>query len=714
MKIKITILFVFVFITALRSNSSGQVSAVKEDGKTMKKAIAEFQSFRYIYAIPHLNEVLREDSTNVKALEMIAFSYRQIKNYDEALYWYEKLTRHEPLKPQWTLYYAEALANKQQYEQSERWYRRYLSMVPGDKRASFFARANYNSLGKNNSPWKVAFTNLNTAASEYSPAYYKDGLIFSSNRVSGSFSGRVFPWDNTPYTNLYVVDKLRDIKDVNADSAINVAFKRTRGAYKYNDDDTAPTSNDSYTLGQYNPSLVNDSLETALGKSVKVHLLKGKINSKYHDASAAVFPDGSIIFTRNNFSGGKTQTSREGINKLKLYIATGNNHRRITEFPYNSNEYSTGHPALSHDGNILIFASDMPGGYGGTDLYYSVRSGAGQWTRPINLGKQINTEGNEQFPYLAKDGTLYFASTGHAGLGGLDLFEIALKDMKPLGTPRNMGTPVNSSADDFGLIMDDEGKSGYFSSNRRGSDDIYHFSRASLRIILEGTVTDARTRLPLAGSRLLLRHLDGTDTVRTNSRGGFRRELPGETDFEVTAQKLGYVSQMVFTTTVGAVKDTVIHLDLKLSKTENPQQYVISHCDSLKRVFSVENIYYDLDRAEIRADARPALDALARLMQKYPEITVITSSHCDSRASEDYNRRLSLRRGESAKSYLVARGIEASRVRVEYYGKTRLVNRCYDGVPCSEADQQLNRRTEFDVILNGVNLTQLDCKDQGE
>ncbi|TQM51107.1 WD40 repeat protein [Arcticibacter tournemirensis] len=705
LKIFLTVLFITSLICRLAAQSSDK------ETPAMKKAISEYNSLRYLSAIHHLNAVLEKDTSNVKAMEMIAFSYRQVKNYDEALFWYEKLSHQKSLKADWVLYFAEALASKQQYEKSEQWYRKYLSMMPADKRASEFSRADLNSFTQNNGFWKVAYTNLNTAASEYSPLYYKDGLLFSSNRLRKSASGRVFPWDNTPYSNLYQVAKLKDVKDVDTDSMMRVAFKGSGKAYRFNNDDTEPTSNDSKTLGQYNPALFMDTLGLALNSSGLAKPLMGRVNTKYHEGPASAFPDGSLIFTRNNFYKGRQGKSKTGINKLKLYIASGSGLTTITEFPYNSDEYSVGHPALSTDGNILVFASDMPQGYGGTDLYYCVRSGAGQWTRPVNLGKQINTEGNEQFPYLAKDGTLFFASTGHAGLGGLDVFEVALKDMKPVHQPRNMGVPVNSSADDFGLVRSEDGKSGYFSSNRRGGDDIYHFSQASSRVRIEGTIKDARTKLPLGGSRLLMRHLDGTDTVRTDTKGQFSKDLAKERDYEITGQKLGYVSQMGFTTTVGITKDSVIRMDILLNKTESPQQYVISNCDSLKRVFSVQNIYYDLDRSEIRYDARPALDELVALMKKYPEITVITSSHCDSRASEEYNRNLSLRRGEAARSYLISRGISAFRVKVEYYGKTRLVNRCYPGVVCSEQDQQLNRRTEFDVILNGVNLTQLNCED---
>ncbi len=678
----------------------------------LSKATEEFNSLRYVSAINELSSIVNTDSMNVKAQEMIAYSYKMIKNYVEAMYWYEKLTKQNNIKPDWFLFYAEALANNQQYERSEAAYRKYYTLIPSDKRAAAFASSNLGMLSKNIGNWKVGFTNLNSQGSDYSPAYYKDGLLFTSNRSTKKFARRIFQWDNTPFSNLYAIPTLKSIKVVDPDSIMAIAQSTNSKNYRFNDDDTAPTSNDSKTIGNYNTSLERDTLGLILERDLNLSLIKGALNSKYHDGSAAVFPDGSIIFTRNNYYKGTTRKSKDGVNKLKMYTVSGHDLGKITEFPYNGDEFSTGHPTLSKDGNILIFASDRPGGYGGSDLYYCVKSGNGQWTRPVNLGKKINTEGNELFPFLDNNDYLFFASTGHVGLGGLDVFEAQLKEMRPVGDVKNMGAPINTSKDDFGLIRAADGKSGYFSSNRRGNDDIYSFKKSSHVILLQGTIMDGRTKLPLAGSRLLMRHLDGIDTILTNAKAAFSRELPRDMDYELIAQKLGYINQIGFVSSIGIEKDTVIKRDIYLFKTENIQQYVLNNCDSLKRVFAVQNIYYDLDRSEIRPNAKPALDELVTLMNRYPEITIITSSHCDSRASEAYNKSLSLRRAESSKSYLIMRGISPSRVRVEYYGKTRLVNRCYDGVPCSEELQQLNRRTEFDVILNGVNITRQNCNDK--
>jgi outer membrane protein OmpA-like peptidoglycan-associated protein len=709
MKLRLRLLKVLCISLAITFTQSIYGQENKTMTVEMRKATDDFQSLRYTAAINSLNKALKKDSNNVFAQDMLAYSHKMVKNYREALKGYEKLVKQKNLKPEWALYYAESLASNQQYESSEGWYRKYLTLVPADKRALLFARANASNFNKNLGNWSVYFLNLNTQSSEYSPVYYKNGLIFSSNRKTHNPIKRVFQWDQTPFTNLYFVPKLNDLKEVNPDSLIRLAKKQKNKSYSFNDDDTAPTSNDSKILGTYHSAIIKDNLASILAPTLDLQLLKGNINTKYHEAAAAVFPDGSIVYTRNNFINGHVQKSVAGVNKLKLYTASGDHLNKVTEFPHNSNEYSTGHPTLHQNGTIMIFASDRPGGFGGTDLYYTVRSGNGAWNTPVNMGKRINTEGNELFPYLDKDNTLYFASTGHPGLGGLDIFEVALKEMSPVDQPKNMGMPINSPKDDFSLIKSADGKQGYFSSNRRGNDDIYQFKRTVQLITLQGTVTDMRTRVPLTNSRLVMRHLDGTDTLITNAKGEYKRVLPKDTDYEITAHKQGFVNKIAFVTSQGITQDSVIQLDIKLNKTETLQQNVLSNCAVLKRTFAVKNIYYDLDRSEIRPDAITALEELFQLMRKNPEISVITSSHCDSRASDDYNRKLSLRRGHAAKAYLVKKGIAADRIQVEYYGKTRIINSCYDGVPCSEQDQQLNRRTEFDIVIHGVNITRQDC-----
>jgi len=671
-----------------------------DNNPLLRKAIIEYQSLRFADAIKELKRVLDKDSENIAAIEMMAGSNRNIKDYDEAEHWYGELCKLSNIKPEWALYYAEALANKEKYEESEQWYRKFLSMKPSDRRADAFSKANLSSFSQNAGEYKVNYSNINTDASEYSPMYYNEGLIFVSNRAQKTRF--VFQWDRTSYSDLYIMENLEDIKEVDPDSV---------GA-KVNDSKPSKVNASSSKPERSVFTLFASSKAESADQSSEPYLLRGKVKSSFHEGPSVLLPEGSLLFTRNNFVGGKAGESISGVNKLKLYTASGPQWNKITPFPYNSDEYSTGHPTISQDGKILIFASDRPRGFGGTDLYYCVRTGDGRkWGRPTNLGPKINTEGNEQFPFLHKNGKLYFSSTGHPGLGGLDIFEVVLRDLKIVGSPKNMGTDINTSSDDFGLIMDDSAKNGFFSSNRRGNDDIYQFTRMVYTVVLNGKVIDAGTNAPLPGTRVILRKNGLTDTLVANSDGEFTKVLSKESDYELSGSRMSYVSRQSFLSTIGITTDSTINVLIKLNKAENPQQWVSDNCETLKKTFSLENIYYDLDRSEIRPDAIPALDKIALIMQRNPEISIISASHTDSRATDNYNRELSLRRGEAARSYLISKGIDGRRIEVIYYGRSRLVNSCVEGVNCPETEQQMNRRTEFEVILNGVNITRMDCKE---
>jgi outer membrane protein OmpA-like peptidoglycan-associated protein len=671
-----------------------------DNNPLLRKAIIEYQSLRFAGAIKELKKVLEKDPDNVSAQEMMAGSNRNIKDYDEAMYWYGELCKLKNIKPEWALYYAEALANKEKYEQSEQWYRKFLSMKPSDRRADAFSKANLNSFSRNAGEYRVSYSSINTDASEYSPMYYKDGLLFVSNRSQKT--RYIFQWDRTSYSDLYIIDKLEDITEADPDS-VDKSDKVSKPS-KY----IASSSDTERSILSLFASNKSESAEVGS----EPYLLRGKVKSSFHEGPSVLLPEGSLLFTRNNYVGGKASKSNNGVNKLKLFTASGPGWNKITPFPYNNNEYSTGHPALSQDGRILIFASDMPRGFGGTDLYYCVRTGDGKkWGRPTNLGPKINTEGNEQFPFLHKDGKLYFSSTGHPGLGGLDIFEVVLKDLKAVGNPKNMGTDINSSSDDFGFIMDEPAKNGFFSSNRRGNDDIYQFTRMAYTVVLKGKVIDAGSNAPLPGTRVILRNNGLTDTLVANNNGEFTRVLSKETDYELSGSRISYVSRQSFLSTTGIITDSTINVVLKLNRAENMQQWVADNCETLKKTFSLDNIYYDLDQAEIRPDAIPTLDKIVIIMQKNPEISIISASHTDSRATDNYNRELSLRRGEAARSYLISKGIDGRRIEVKYYGKSRLVNSCVEGVNCPETEQQMNRRTEFEVILNDVNITQLNCKE---
>ena len=703
-------IFTTIFLCTLLMVFYHQVLAQYQNAdKKLGVAVVSYNNLKFTQAIEDLRPILAKDPENIDAMELIANCYRLTKQYKQALNWYEKLSNQNFTKPDWALRYAEALANNKEYEKSEQWYRKYLSMVPSDRRAALFSEADFDKLGKGVS-WDIKYLSINTSASEYSPMLYKDGLVFTSNRQDSKPVKYVFGWNNTPFSDLYLIKDRKKLKfaDENTADTSSQKLNLNKKNIKLNDDNTPLTSNDSKTLGIYDPKAyatisVSDKLND-IGK------LKGKINTKFHEGSSTVLPDGSIMFTRNNYFNSKSAQSRDGVTKLKLYTASGYDLRKIKPFYYNNDEYSVGHPTVSKDGKILIFSSDMPGGIGGVDIYYCIRlSDKSEWSRPVNFGRKINTEGDEEFPYLNNFDTLYFSSNGLAGLGGLDIFTIELNDLKPVGNPLNLGAPLNSPFDDFAVAVS-EGESGYFSSNRKGSDDIYTFKKKQFKIILKGQVVDGLTGSPLTNATVSLRNGEEIEGLSVDGNGEFEKELPKNTGFELSGLLNNYLPDRRYIGTDGITSDTTIYVTLSLKKANKIQQYVINNCDSLKRVFKTENIYYDLDKYYIRPSSFDALNKLAALLKKYPDLKVLTSSHCDSRASESYNRTLSLNRGESAKAYLISKGISKSRVIVAYYGKSKLVNNCIDGVLCSEEEQQRNRRTEFEIMYNGINLSQTDCR----
>ena len=428
----------------------------------LKRASKEYYGLRYAATIAILQEAVKKDTLPTAGIEMLANSYRKVKDYANAATWYSKLNLAKDFKPEWALSYAEVLANQKNYQESEKYYQKYLSLVGTDVRAANFAKSyqSITTLAKDQGLYQINYTDLNTANSEYSPAFYKGGLIFSSNRTKYDVTKQIFGWDETPFSDLYIVNQLGTIKAINPDSLLREVRNdnnRLKKLYKVNDDDTRTTSNDTKVLGNVGLSFKLDTLGQLFTRNQDLKPVIGKVNTKYHEGPAVALPDGSLMFTRNNRFNGKTATSQSGINKLKLYTASGENWKTITSFPFNNNEYSVGHPAVNKEGTLLIFSSDMPGGFGGVDLYYSKRSSINAaWEKPVNMGKLVNTEGDEMFPSITND-VLFFASTGHAGLGGLDIFQVSLKDEVATGTVVNLGAPINSSVDDFGLIKTEDG-----------------------------------------------------------------------------------------------------------------------------------------------------------------------------------------------------------------------------------------------------------------
>ncbi|MBS9774920.1 MAG: OmpA family protein [Tenacibaculum sp.] len=410
-----------------------------------------------------------------------------------------------------------------------------------------------------------------------------------------------------------------------------------------------------------------------------------------------------MYFTRDNYNKGKKRKSKDKIVKLKLYKAIRNSNvegwHSIEELPFNSDEYSVGHPALSSDEKTLYFTSDMPGGYGKTDIYkvaiysddkYGVSNN--KYGVPENLGSVINTEGREMFPYMSKNNILYFSSDGHSGLGGLDIFESKLNELGDFKEIISLKRPFNSKLDDFGFCIDSKDEFGFFSSNRsggKGDDDIYSFvlnrKKQDCLQTVSGFVTDSNTGKILPNSTVKLIDLEGRilQVVKSDLRGSYRFEVSCDTNYKVLASYPDYRSNYnsLKTTLNSEFKNS---LDLELSPL------------IVGNEIKIKPIYFDFNKSYIREDAKYELENIVTVMNNHSDIKLRIESHTDSRGNNDYNRKLSDRRAKSTRDYLIYRGIPNDRILSAIgYGEDRLLNGCDDENECSEKEHQLNRRSYF-------------------
>lgn len=384
--------------------------------------------------------------------------------------------------------------------------------------------------------------------------------------------------------------------------------------------------------------------------------------------------------------------------KLKVFKAVykENKWEEIADLPFNSDEYSVGHPTLTPDGKFMYFASDMPNAnaVGGQDLYVVAITDSG-FGEPVNLGTAINTKGDEVFPFYHPNGTLYFSSDSYEGFGGLDMYS-ATQSKGAWGIITNLGYPINSSKDDFGLIYNEKLEHGMFTSSRTGgagSDDIYLFDKQT-KVILLGKVIDKKTKEPILDAMVHLKEMVTIqlDSIASDKKGKFTFPLEINMDYEVTAEKYGYfLASPIKVSTRMEGKDT-IEIVIELQRI------------AVGEVVKLENIYYDFDKFDIRADAAVELNRFVQFMNKYPGMEVELRSHTDSRGSDTYNQWLSQKRAESAVAYVIKQGIASTRIKARGYGETMPINQCVNRVPCTEEEHQMNRRTEFVVTKQPTEL----------
>ena len=493
---------------------------------------------------------------------------------------------------------------------------------------------------------------INSKYSEFSPMFHNNGqVVYASSNDTSIFTTRKYKWNNQPYLDLYV-------------AKLNEESQELKDAIKFSK----------------------------------------AVNTKYHEASVTFSPNNeTMYFTRNNY-GKKLKRDKKGVNHLKIYQSKKINGEwtEATEVSFNSDDYSTGHPALSPDGKLLYFVSDMPGSIGQTDIFVVDVLEGGQFSEPRNLGPGINTERKEMFPFVNNE-KIYFSSDGHVGLGGLDVFEAAFDEEGGFLEVKNLGKPINSNKDDFSYIVNEQNQKGFFASNRKGGkgdDDLYSFKRLKVEEVPEnlnaiaGTVTELVTGelMPKTLVTLLDENNIKLKEMVADDDGNFLFEdLEGDTKYIIRTTKSDYFDEVV---EVSTKDNEVVNTDVALRRLKE----MIAVEDGIRKL-KTEMIYFDFDKSYIRKDASEELDKLVQVMTEYPTMVIKIESHTDSRGKRAYNKYLSEKRAKSTKEYIISKGIDPNRIQSAIgYGEDRLINECDGTVRCTEANHLLNRRSEFIIV----------------
>jgi len=615
-----------------------------------KTADALFDKMYYVEAAKSYEMSINSGDTSKEILQRIGDAHYFNTQMQRASKWYGKLISEYPneVAPEYLFRYAQSLQGIQNYELAKKWMKTFASkQKTTDIRAQNYSLKNVTIEDIENIKPSFVLENLeiNSAYSDFGPMFYKGDLVYSTTIDSSYLKTNKYGWNDQPYLNM----QLGKISETQS----NVTFKEKFG--------------------------------------------KG-ITTQYHEACVAFSPDEkTIYFTRNNYNG-KLKRDSKGVNNLKIFSATAaeNNDgtvswKDVKELPFNSDNYSVGQPAVSKDGKKLYFVSDMPGTIGSTDIFVVDILGNNQFSNPRNLGEKINTTGREMFPYIT-DQALYFASDGFLGLGGLDVFESRIVDGN-FDTPSNLGAPLNSNLDDFAFIVNEATNRGFVCSNRKtgkGDDDIYSFERSCNQAV-NGYIFDAISNKRIIGAVVSLKNESGLKIDETISqmdgRYEFNKTLDCNRSYTVEALKDNFTvnSKAVITPKSSGKTEVPIGLSPALIVNEN---------GILKIKIGI--IYFDLDKSDIRYDAAIELNKVVLLMHQYSSIAIKIESHTDSRANDQYNLELSDRRAKATRDYLISQGVSPERIESAIgYGETQLINNCSNGVPCTDAQHQMNRRSEF-------------------
>ena len=615
----------------------GTTMVTAQNSKT-KKADRHYDRLQYTDAAEAYQKLLTKGETSNYVYERLANSYYFVNDTKQAETYYKKVVKDKKVDSETVYNYAQSLKANGKFGDYNTFMKQFAQMKPKDSRAvAFMQNPDYLPKIIDENAQKYTATNLeglNSKYSDYGGTVVGNDFYFTSGRND---SRATYGWNEEHYFDIY---KASIIGGVEKDP----------------------------------------------------ELLKGDVNTRYHESTVAITADGKrMYFDRSGFSNGKFKRDKEGISQLAIHYAENinGNWTNIQSVPFNDPEFSNAHPALSPDGNTLYFTSDRPGGKGKGDIYKVSISPNGTFGKPENLGDAINTEGREGFPYVDSNGTLYFSSDGHLGIGGFDVFAAEAKGTG-FGAVKNLGLGVNSSSDDFGFKFNSTTNEGYVSSSRKGgkgSDDIYKIKKIELcEVNLIVLVVDANTNAPISGARLdLFDNMENKlKSKTTNASGNESFEAACDQGHVVQAFKEGYESNAE---TIAASKDG----DKEIRIALRPVEELI-----VEAKVQLNPILFDYDKHNIKPQAAFELDKLVALMKRNPEMVIKVEAHTDSRGNDAYNMTLSDKRAQSTVQYVISKGVDKDRISGEGFGESRPAVKCGDN--CTDEQYQQNRRSEFIVV----------------
>lgn len=648
-----------LFLSVILCSTNLEAQTLGQRNRAAKK----LTQFQFTTAIDQYQKILEKHPDNYVAIRGMADSYRLLGDAENAEAWYAKAAYAPEAEGDSIVifYYAQALRENAKYDLAKKEYQRYADKAPNDPRGALLAASmdKVDAIMADSMRWRVIkVDSINSEFYDFSPTYYGDSsLIFVSNR-----------------------DKSK--------------------------------KEDVWSGGESFLNLMQCDVEDS--SITNIEDLPGDINGKFHEGPAAISPDGKTIYFTRNFYLKRKKKSDQDIMTLNIFSATKDddgNWGNLENLSFNSADYSCGHPTLTADGKTMYFSSNMPGSLGGFDLWKTEMSDSGTWSEPVNLGDGVNSLGDEFFPYIYSDGTLYFSSNSYEGLGGLDIYS-ATQTNGTWGNVTNMSYPLNTNKDDFGIIFNKDKKKGYFSSARpggQGDDDIYAFVERELRLVgttyevavNDDTLEEERVGT-LAGVMVYLyNETDGTvDSTLSNADGKFEFPLERDKNYRLVGNKRLYFLKSEKTLSTVGKEGGTMTAELELYKIQGTIRLV--------------NIYYDFDKYNIRPDAAKELDRVYGYLIEYPDLVIELRSHTDCRATKAYNEKLSQNRAQSAMTYLLNKGkdngVDLSKQLsgAKGYGETMPI---YPGLCATELGvrdellsqdeidkHQMNRRTEFVVI----------------